>query len=235
MTSRFEELDWAATSWGTLSLRRRWDPMTGRDVHEVKLDDDFLMSSQFTATERQLASLGLGAVAGGDLRVLVAGLGLGYTAVEALREARVGELTVIEALQPVIDWHERELFPDTRGLTRDPRASIVCADFFELVRTRRWQQSLDVLLVDIDHAPDRVLREDHADFYTPAGQSAVASMLSAGGALALWSDEPPDQEVVRAMLSAFVDAQSYVLGFDNPLTGGVSSCTVYLAKEPRRS
>lgn len=232
--ARFAELDWASTPWGTLSLRRRWDAVTRRDVHEVKLDDDFLMSSQFTVTERELASLGLAAVEGDGLRVLVGGLGLGYTAWEALRDPRVGDLVVIEALDRVIDWHRRDLFPDTQGLARDPRVHLVHDDFFDLVRTRRWQHPVDVLLVDIDHAPDRVLRGDHADFYTAGGQAAAAAMLTPGGAFALWSDEPPQPEMVALMMGAFDDARPHVVGFDNPLTGGVSSCTVYLGTGPRQ-
>ena len=233
MSSRFTELDWAETPWGTLTLRRRWDPVTLREVDEVKIDDDFLMSSQFTVSERELARFGLAAVDGEGLSVMVAGLGLGYTAWEALQDPRVGELVVVEALERVIDWHQRELFADTRGLVTDPRTHLVCDDFFDLVRARRWQEPVDVLLVDIDHAPDRVLRDDHADFYTTAGLTTAAEMLAPGGALALWSDEPPDPAVTRAMLAAFTDAQPYVVGFDNPITGGVSSSTVYLATGPR--
>jgi len=200
----------------------------------VKLDDNFLMSSQFTVAERELARLGLAAVEGEGLRVLVAGLGLGYTAWEALRDPRVDDLLVVEALDRVIGWHQGQLFADTQGLANDPRTRLVCDDFFDLVGTGRWQQEVDALMVDLDHAPDRVLRDDHADFYTVDGQASVAAMLNDAGALALWSDEPPDAEVIHVMLTAFADARAHEVGCDNPLTGGVWSNTVYLAKGPRR-
>jgi hypothetical protein len=45
VSARFEELDWRQTPLGAISLRRRWDPRLGSDIYEVKLDDDFLMSS----------------------------------------------------------------------------------------------------------------------------------------------------------------------------------------------
>ena len=61
---RIEELDRGDTPWGVISLRQRWDPITERDVHEVKLGDDFLMSSQFTTGEEELARIGLAAVTG---------------------------------------------------------------------------------------------------------------------------------------------------------------------------
>lgn len=233
--NRFAELDWADTPWGTLSLRRRFDTVTQREVDEVKLDDDYLMSSQFTVSEQELARLGLAAAQGDRLRVLVGGLGLGYTAWEALRDDRVHELIVIEALDRVIDWHRRELFDDTRGLAADLRTRLVHDDFFGLVREGRLERPVDVLLVDIDHAPDRVLRGDHGDFYTAAGQASAARMLTPHGVFGLWSDEPPDPAMTELARIAFRHVDAHVVSFDNPLTGGVSSCTVYLATGPLHS
>lgn len=232
-SSRFEELDSSDTPWGVVSLRRRLDLVTGREVYEVKLDDDFLMTSQFTTTEEELARIALRDLTGDSLRVLVGGLGLGYTAATALADPRVAEVTVVEAVERVVEWHRRDLFPDTRGLAMDPRTSLVVADFFELVRSRAHGEEYDAVLVDIDHAPDRLLRPDHGDFYSPGGLDAVAALLAPDGVLALWSDEPPDAAVLDTMRSAFAAARSHVVGFDNPLTGGVSACTVYLATAPR--
>ena len=231
---RIQELDWGNTPWGEISLRQRWDRVTERDVYEVKLGEDFLMSSQFTAGEQELARIGLAAVAGTSLTVMVGGLGLGYTAVAALEDDRVTELTVVEALPMVISWHERDLLPDTVGLAADPRVSLVNDDFFDLVRTGRADRTYDALLVDIDHAPDWLLRDDHGDLYTVEGFARVGAMLADGGAFALWSDEPPEPEVVRRMGEAFERADAHVVSFPNPLTGGESANTVYLAVRPRR-
>lgn len=231
---RIEELDWGETPWGAISLRRRWDRITERDVFEVKLGDDFLMSSQFTVGERELSRIGLAAVTGESLTVLVGGLGLGYTAVAALEDDRVAELTVVEALELVVSWHQRDLLPDTEGLAADPRVRLVLDDFFDLVRTGRADRTYDAVLLDIDHAPDWLLREDHGDLYTVEGLARVGSMLRDGGAFALWSDEPPEPEVVRRMGEAFEHADAHVVPFPNPLTGGESTNTVYLAVDPRR-
>jgi spermidine synthase len=231
---RIEELDWGDTPWGTISLRRRWDRITERDVHEVKLGDDFLMSSQFTTGERELARIGLAAVGGESLTVLVGGLGLGYTALAALEDDRVAELTVVEALELVISWHQRDLFPDTEGLAADPRVRLVRDDFFDLVRTGRADRTYDAVLLDIDHAPDWLLRDDHGDLYTVEGLARVAAMVTDAGAFALWSDEPPEPEVVRRLGEVFDHADAHVVPFPNPLTGGESTNTVYLAVRPRR-
>jgi spermidine synthase len=229
-----QELDWGETPWGAISLRRRWDRVTERDVHEVKLGDDFLMSSQFTAGERELARIGLAAVTGTSLTVLVGGLGLGYTAVSALEDDRVTELTVVEALESVISWHERDLLPDTRGLAADPRVRLVLDDFFDVVRAGRADRTYDAVLVDIDHAPDWLLRDDHGDLYTVEGFARVGAMLTDDGVFALWSDEPPEPEVVRRMGEVFERADAHVVAFPNPLTRGESTNTVYLAVRPRR-
>ncbi len=230
---RIEELDWRETEWGTISLRRRVDLVTDRLVHEVKLDEDYLMSSQFTEGEREVARIGLSAVGGDRLRVLVGGLGLGYTAWTALEDPRVAEVVVVEALAPVIDWHRRDLFDDTRGLAADPRVELVEDDFFDLVRSGRTTRRYDALLVDIDHAPDWLLRSDHGDFYTEAGLRAAGAMLGPGGALSLWSDEPPEPAFVSRMALAFEHADAHVVTFPNPLTGGESANTVYLGRGPR--
>ena len=231
---RIEELDWGDTPWGVISLRRRWDRVTERDVHEVKLGDDFLMSSQFTIGERELARIGLAAVTRTSLTVLVGGLGLGYTAVAALEDDRITELTVIEALPVVISWHERDLLPDTQGLAADPRVRFVCDDFFDVVRAGRADRTYDAVLLDIDHAPDWLLRDDHGDLYTAPGFMRVAAMIADGGAFALWSDEPPEPEVVRRMAEAFEHADAHVVTFPNPIIDGQSANTVYLASHPRR-
>ena len=63
-SARFAELDWSPTPIGEISLRRRQDPVSGVDIFEVKLGDDFLMSSQFTVAEIELARLALARLSG---------------------------------------------------------------------------------------------------------------------------------------------------------------------------
>ena len=229
----YEELAYASTPIGEISLRKRYDRLTQRWVHEVRLGDEYLMSSQFNATEIALARLGMAEAPQQELRVLVAGLGLGFTAHEALRDPRTVQLSVIELVGAVIDWHRDELVPDTVGLAADPRCTLVEADFFEVVRSGRCPE-VDVLLVDIDHSPDNLLSPDNRDFYEAAGLQAAADALSSHGVFALWSDDPPDDRMLDHLLTAFARARAEIVNFDNPITGGTSSCTVYVASLPRR-
>jgi spermidine synthase len=206
----------------------------------VKLGDEFLMSSLFTVAEIELARLGLAAVAGDGLDVLVGGLGLGYTAATALEDDRVASVSVIEALAPVISWHERRLLPDTATLTSDPRTTLVRGDFFALSRGSEGfgpdvPPRLHAVLLDIDHTPRHVLHPSHAAFYGSEGLRQLASRLHPGGVFALWSDDPPDVDFTALLGEVFASAEAHLVTFANPLTGGTSSNTVYVATTARQS
>jgi spermidine synthase len=231
MIARFEELDWQETRMGELTLRRRTDPATGELIYEVKLKDEYLMSSLFVVAEEELATLGLAAAEGGDLSVLVGGLGLGYTAAKALEDDRVRRLDVIDALPAVIGWHERELLPVSAQLVRDPRTTLILDDFFAVMRRPPEQEDAlyDVILLDVDHSPRHALDPSHADLYTPTGLESLARHLRPRGVFALWSDDPPDADFMSTLSSVMDNSAAHVVSFDNRLTGGTSSNTVYVA------
>ncbi|MEG3636300.1 polyamine aminopropyltransferase [Micromonospora palythoicola] len=238
MSVRFEELAWRATPIGEISLRRRRDPRLDLDVYEVKLDDEFLMSSLFTAGEVELARLGLAALTGGRLDVVVGGLGLGYTARTALADDRVAALLVVEAVEDVIDWHRRGLLPFAAGLATDPRTRLVRADFFAQVAGPDGldpddaERRFHAVLLDVDHSPRHPLHPSHAAFYRPDGLRRLTRLLHPGGVFALWSDDPPDPDFEAALADVFPTHRSHVVRFANPLTGGTSANTVYLGKLP---
>ena len=219
---------------GEISLRRRRDPALDVDVYEVKLGDEFLMSSLFTVAEIELARLGLAATPGDELDVVVGGLGLGYTAQAALEDPRVRSLVVVEALPDVIDWHEKGLLPVSPALTGDPRCRLVEGDFFALVAgggpdPAAPGRTYDAILLDVDHSPRHVLHPSHAPFYEPAGLGRLRAHLRDGGVFALWSDDPPDDDFVRTLRSVFEQVEARVVAFPNAFTGGESSNTVYVA------
>ncbi len=227
---RIEELDHAVTPIGVISLRRRHEPVVGHDVYEVKIDDEFLMSSLFTVVEQELAHLGLARVTGTDLHVLVGGLGLGYTLRAALTDPRVAQVQVIEAVDAVIDWHRRDLLPDTVGLAADPRCDLVHADFFALMASGATPRpTYDAVLLDIDHSPQNLLHPSHGAFYDVAGLRRLALRIAPGGVFGLWSDDPPDPVFADALAEVFTQPETHVVTFANPLTGGESASTVYVA------
>jgi spermidine synthase len=233
MSLRFEELDWQPTSMGDISLRRRFDPFVKADVYEVKLGEEFLMSSLFTAAEIALARLGLAELSGDRIDVVVGGLGLGHTARTALEDQRVASCTIVEALRPVIDWHRRELVPDAGALVRDQRTRFVHGDFFALNETgfdpERPGRRYDAILLDIDHSPSHLLNPSHAGFYTPDGLRQLGRQLQPGGVFALWSNDPPDSDFIEILTAVFTSVRAEVVGFPNPLQGNTATNTVYIA------
>jgi spermidine synthase len=230
----FEELDYRPTSMGVLSLRRRRQLSSGIDVYEIKLGDEFLMSSQFTSAEIALAQLGLAALKRADLDVVVGGLGLGYTAQAVLENPEVRSLIVIDALSEVIEWHERGLLPLGEQLTADSRCRLVNGDFFAMSASaggldpRMSGRRFDAVLVDIDHSPDNLLHPSHATLYQADGLRRLAEHLHPGGVFALWSNDPPDDAFERILAEAFATSATHVVAFDNLLRDDVVSNTVYV-------
>ena len=236
VSGRFQELDWRQTPIGEIILRRRWDPVFATEVHEIKLDDEFLMSSLFTHAEIELARRALARLAGeGPWDVVVGGLGLGYTAEAVLAEPRVESLLVVEALDAVIDWHQRELIPAGAGLVADGRCRLVHGDFFALTAAegfdpQRPGRRFHAVIVDIDHSPDHLLHPQHRGFYQPAGLRRLVDHLHPGGVFALWSNDPPEPGFTGALGEVFPSVTAEIVHFPNPLTGQDSSNTVYLAQ-----
>ncbi|MGA9277119.1 spermidine synthase [Ilumatobacter sp.] len=234
MSRLFEELDRQMTSIGEISLRRRLEPTLQIDVFEVKIGEDGLMSSLITDGEEAVSTLGLAATSNEPLDVVVGGLGLGYTARTALDDPRVRSLRVVDALEPVIDWHRRHLVPLGESLATDVRCEFVHGNFFELAASGLAfggdaPTTFDAVLVDIDHAPRHLLDPTNAAFYEPAGMVRLAGCLRAGGVFTLWSNDPPDDEFVAILSDAFDDARAEVVTFPNVLTGVPTSSTIYVA------
>jgi spermidine synthase len=235
MSRDFEELDYRKTPLGELSLRRRrMLSLGGIDVYEVKLGDAFLMSSLFHDVEEALAHLGLGELKDDRWEVVVGGLGLGYTAAAALEHSEVASLLVVDALQPVIEWHQHGLVPLGKKLTQDPRCRMLHADFFERAQSadgfdpEQPGRKFHAVLLDIDHSPRNFLHPRNAAFYRVEGLRALAKQLHPGGIFALWSDDPPDEEFLELLGSAFATARAHIVTFPNPLTEDESASTVYV-------
>ena len=101
---------------------------------------------------------------------------------------------MIEAVEAVIDWHRRDLLPDTEGLAADPRCDLVHGDFFALVASGRDPASSRTTSCCSTSTTRRsnLLHPSHGAFYTADGLARLAAILTPGGVFGLWSDDPPD-------------------------------------------
>ena len=215
--------------------RRRILSLDGREVYEVRLGDEYLMSSLFHDAEVALADIGLGGLDGIEWDVVVGGLGLGYTAAAALKFKQLKRLIVVEALAPVIEWHRQGLVPNGEALTRDARCVYHQADFFALVHGDGFDPQVsdvrfDAILLDIDHTPKHWLQHNHGELYTAAGLHRLKSFLNPQGIFAVWSNDPPQEPFVDRLASVFESAQGHTVQFDNPLLQAKATNGVYVAR-----
>ena len=229
-----QELGYQNTPLGDLTLRRRLEPLLqNQEIFEVKLGDEYLMSSLFTKSERQLATLGLSGLEG-ELDVVIGGLGLGYTAVETLKNKKVSRVLVIDLFQTVIDWHRDGLVPLGAQITGDSRCELRQGDFFELARTgldvATPGRKFDAILVDIDHTPEHLLNPTNKSLYTSGGLAAIRTQLKPGASFGLWSDDPASDDFTERLGNVFGSATAYNVEFPNPYTNSMSVNSVYVAR-----
>lgn len=214
--SNLEILAYQESPLGPLCLRRReLLSQPGTIVTEVTLNHEFLMSSLYTDSERELARIAIEMNPGDQLNVLVGGLGLGYTAREALRSNRVSRVEVVELLPQVIKWLEDGLVPLSKELGSESRLDIQQGDVYGRLAEPPASQ-FDVILIDVDHSPDERLGEQNASFYSADGLRTAKEHLSPNGVLAIWSyaESSPFADALRTV---FDKVQVHPVTYDNQL------------------
>jgi len=192
------ELARADSSRGETVLRRRDD-----GALELRVNGVFVMDTVETSSERRLADASLAAV-GAPRRVLVAGLGLGFTLRAVLDHPGIEHVTVVELEPALIDWLRAGLVPANAGLLDDPRVSVRVSDVAdEVARLAAEQVSYDVVLLDVDNGPDFLVHEANAALYRRPFLAACARLLSAGGVLVVWSmnESQPLVDALRGALA----------------------------------
>ncbi|MEY9214146.1 spermidine synthase [Thermobifida halotolerans] len=174
-------------SGGELVLRR-----VGAD-YEIISNGVFLMDTRDGRSEREMVRACLRALPGGrtDLRVLVGGLGVGFSAAEALARSEVALVRVVEVEPRVIAWHSGPLGEVAGRPTDDPRCRITCADLVEWLDTA--EEVFDAVCLDIDNGPDWTVVEGNERLYGPPGLDRLARITAPRGVVAFWSAMPaPD-------------------------------------------
>ncbi len=223
----FDYIDCHESPVGLVCLRHRLLPDASVGVvTEITVDNALLMSSHVTASEQALARRGIELSPGGELQVLVGGLGLGYTAHEALRSPRVARVEVLEYVPGVISWMERGLMPLSAELLADERLSVEPGDVYARLAAEPTTR-YDVILVDVDHSPDERLGSESDAFYSEEGLRRAARHLVPGGVLGIWSyaESPAFEAVLRGV---FDDVCVEPVAFTNRVFGDPETNWLYL-------
>lgn len=156
------------------------------------------------ASERALADAALDAVAA-PRRVLVGGLGLGFTLDRVLGDSRVEHVDVVEIEPALVDWMRDGTIPHGRRLLADSRARVVVADITRAVAEAR-AATYDVVLLDVDNGPGQLVHEANRAIYEGPFLRAVHDRLDVGGALVVWSAARAPR-LLESLRSVFPDVE----------------------------
>lgn len=158
--------------------------------YSIQVNGLELMTSRQHASEQELAKLACSHLTSLSApRVLIGGLGMGYTLRQTLDLLGPGAQVVVSELLPdVVHWNQT-YFGELNGHPlKDPRVTLVSGDIFELLA--QASDSFDAILLDVDNGPSALTDSSNQQLYTPAGIQACRRALRKPRCLAVWSSTP---------------------------------------------
>src|SRR5882757_6774922 len=169
----------------------------------IMLGDNQLMSNRLSATEQALATIACdGLRTAKQPRILIGGLGMGFTLRAALKILGLqAQITVAELVPAVVEWARGPMAEIFAGSLDDPRVTIRETDVGELIRAGK--QTYDVILLDVDNGPEGLSRESNDVLYDDKGLRAAHAALKPGGVLAIWSSAPHPEFNARLRKTKF--------------------------------
>jgi len=178
----WHELARATTACGDeLVLRKR------AGTFEIRCNGWDLMSNRAHYSEQWMARAVCEGLPTDAPRVLIGGLGMGFTLRAALDVLpATAQVVVAELLPEVIAWNRGVLASLARRPLDDPRVYVVCADVANLLQPN----SFDAIVLDVDNGPDAVMLRGNASLYAPGGVQRIQRALRHGGTLAVWAAGP---------------------------------------------
>jgi spermidine synthase len=197
---QYVEIARAESPRGEIVLRERRDESTPT-VLELRVNGVFVMDTLETTTERALAQAAL-ALVDRPKRVLVGGLGLGFTMHEVLADARVEACTVVEIEQSVVDWMRDGTVAHGPKMLADERVSVVVADV-AVALAEAGESAYDLVLLDVDNGPGYLVHDANEALYQQP--FLEAARRATAGVLAIWSAAEAPQ-LQAAMETVFGNA-----------------------------
>jgi spermidine synthase len=210
MTRPWETLDAVETSEGRLELRRR-----GKRDFVITVGGRVLMNSALHLTEAAVAEMACRRVAGRPKpRVLIGGLGMGYTLRAAL-DALPGKarVTVAEIEPAIVRWCRGPLASLTSGAVDDRRVTIQMKDVAEVIATA--SQGFDAIILDLYEGPRNATQAREDPFYGPRALERTRAALAPGGVFAVWSEDA-DPAFAKRLRSAGFAVETHRPGKGGP-------------------
>ncbi|MDP2226405.1 MAG: hypothetical protein Q8J78_02885 [Moraxellaceae bacterium] len=199
--NRPELIDTAAIpgNGGELRLFRE-----GRDFAIKIAGGGELMHSRTHGSEDKLAEIACARLTGRPAaRVLIGGLGMGFTLAAALRQLGPAATVVVAELVPaVVEWNRGPLGEHAGYPLNDSRAEVHVGDVAEVLKAER--DAFDAILLDVDNGPQGLTHKGNDWLYSPAGLDAAMATLRPGGALAVWSAGPDPMFTLRLKKARFL-------------------------------
>ncbi|WP_313805810.1 spermidine synthase [Sphingobium sp.] len=175
---------------GRLQLWRR-----GED-YSIRFGDNELMGNQVRHSEEALATLACGRLQHRDSRILIGGLGMGFTLGAALRSlSSTGAITVAELVPEIVTWANGPLSHLFHDYLSDSRVMVEMADVHDVIARERSE--FDAILLDVDNGPDGLIHLANERLYCNWGLRAAHAALRPKGILAVWSAYADDAFVSR--------------------------------------
>lgn len=173
-----------------------------------------LMSTWAHGSEDALAELACAKIAGrARPRVLIGGLGMGFTLAAALRHLGAeAEVEVAELVPAVVTWNQGALGKFAGHPLRDARARVREGDVAKILKTAR--QAYDAILLDVDNGPEGLTRKKNDWLYTTDGLTAAYTALRPEGVLAVWSAGPDRDFTARLQKVGFEVQEAHVREHD---------------------
>jgi spermidine synthase len=202
-----------------MSLHRRGH------VWSIRVDGVELMNNWIYGPECGLADQGCSALAGREpVRVLIGGLGMGFTLARTLAQLGPQSRVVVAELVPaVVRWNEGLLGELAGHPLRDARVSVVEADVGRVLRAERG--GFDAILLDVDNGPEGLSRRSNDRLYGREGLAAARAALRPGGVLAVWSQSGDDGFSERLRRAGYAVAEHRLRQ-----RGGRARQTIFVAR-----
>lgn len=169
----------------------------------IRVETSELMNSREHHSEDELARLACAHIVGRrQARVLIGGLGMGFTLVAAASHLKKdASIVVAELIPEVVRWNQEELSVLNHNALRDPRVSIYNEDVGLVMR--REKSGFDAIMLDVDNGPEGFTRDSNDALYGRKGLATAYAALKPGGVLTVWSANESRAFVTRLERQGF--------------------------------